>query len=277
MLKHEDNTEALPPAALARVTPEELAAAVAAIEHRRQAEADGAQPLGQILSEMGLDIAEADLLAEVQAQRVRSKRQRAWRLTGRGVRTASALAVCGLFFALAGAWLQTPNNRDGMNSQFFGETNASLGAKLLLLDRSGPSPVIRTLAETPEGRTTYCSSYAAQYAAMSRQYRFEPRLVVQEPPNMTWPVVKYHGELYLRGWTSASFSSAAAKQAERIAVYNTPAAPGMGAHPAQITIRLTPEIFADGVSYQHWPVTTPEVFYYAHLRLDKHAYEKWQP
>ncbi len=269
--------ETLSTASQSRVTAVELAAAVAAIERRRQAEADGGQPLGQILSEMGLDITEADLLAEVQAQRVRSKRQRVWRLTGRRGLVAGTLAASGLLLALAGAWLQTLNGGDGVNSQFFGETNASLGAKLLLQDRSGPSPVIRTLAETPEGHTVFCSAETAEYAAMSRQYRFEPHPIGQEAPQMLWPVVKYDGELYLRGWTSATLSHAAAKQDERIAVYNTPKAPGAGAHPAQITFRLTPNMFTNGPAYQHWPENTPAVFYCAHLHLNKHAYEKWQP
>ncbi len=274
MLKHDQLEEQ---AAKVRVTPEELAAAIAAIERRRQAESDSGQPIGQVLSEMGIDIAETELLAEVQAQRVRSKRQKVWRLIGRRGLIGGALAASGLFLALGGAWLQTPNDADGVNSQFFGETNASLGAKLLLQDHSGPSPLIRTLAETPEGHTAFCSAEAAYYAATSRQYRVEPRPIVQDASDMSWPVVKYDGELYLRGWTSATLSGAAAKQAERIAVYNTPKASGVGAHPAQITFRLTPNMFTNGPAYQHWPQTAPEVFYCAHLHLNKHAYEKWQP
>lgn len=277
MLQQETDETAPASAAQVRVTPEELAAAIVAIESRHQAEADSGQPIGQILSEMGLGIKEAELLAEVQAQRIRSKRRRAWRLTRRGGLIAGTLAASGLLLAMAGAWLQMPDDHDGLNSQFFGETNASLGAKLLLEDRSGPSPVIRTLAETPEGRTVFCSAETAEYATMSRQYRVEPRRIDQEAPEMSWPVVKYHSELYLRGWTATSLSSAAAKQAERIAVYNTPTAPGVGAHPTQITFRLTPVTFADGLAYWHAPGTVPEVFYCAHLRLDKHAYEKWKP
>jgi len=275
MLRHEENGQIAVTAAQPRVTPEELAAAVAAIENRHQAEADGGQPLGQILSEMGLDITEAELLAEVQTQRGRFKRRRAWRLTRRGGLIAGMLAASGLFLTLAGAWLQTPNNSDGVNSQFFGETNASLGARLLLQDRSGPSPIIRTLSETPEGRTVFCSAETIEYAAMSRQYRFEPHRIGQEAPSMTWPAVKYNGELYLRGWTCTTLSSAAAKQDECIAVYDTPTAQGVGPHPTQITICLNPVTFADGVAYRHWPKTTPEVFYCAHLHLNKHTWEKW--
>ena len=92
---------------------------------------------------------------------------------------------------------------------------------------------------------------------------------------MTWPVVKHGGELYLRGWTSAALTRAAAKQDDRIAIYNIPNAPGEDARPAPITIRLSPEVFADGVAYQHWPITSPPVFYVGHPRLDGHAYEKW--
>lgn len=273
MLKHDQLEEQ---AAKVRVTPEELAAAVAAIERRRQAESDSGQPIGQVLSEMGIDIAETELLAEVQAQRVRSKRQRVWRLIGRRGLIGGTLAAGGLLLALGGAWLQ-PTDSEGVNSQFFGETNASLGAKLLLQDHSGPSPVIRTLAETPEGRTVFCSADAAYYAATSRQYRVEPRPIVQDASEMSWPVVKYDGELYLRGWTSATLSGAAAKQAERITVYNTPKAPGIGTHPTPITFRLTPNMFTNGPAYGPWTENTPKVFYCAHLHLNKHAYETWQP
>lgn len=59
-------------AASARVTPEELAQAVARIEARqagqiRQQEAT--IPIGQAVEELGLDVAPEDILAEVQAQR----------------------------------------------------------------------------------------------------------------------------------------------------------------------------------------------------------------
>lgn len=274
MLNHKDNTEAAP---MAHITPEELAAAVTAIEKRRQTESGERQPISQLLNEMGLDITEAELLAEVQTRRVRPKARRAWRLPKRNVLVAGTLAVAGLFFTLAGTWLLTPNDTDGVNSQFFGETNASLATKLLVQEHSGSSPVIRTLAETPEGHTVFCSAEAAEYAATSRQYRFEPHPVTQDAQNMTWPVVKYHSELYLRGWTPAVFSQAAAKQAERIAVYNAPTAPGAGARPTQITVRLMPNMFANGIGYWHEPGTAPEIFYCARLNLDKHAYEKWKP
>ena len=279
MLKHEDNPQAPPQsAAQARATPEELAAAITRLEARKDAsqrQAEGTVAIGDVVQQLGLDATPEEVFAEVQAERKQPRKRLGWRLSLRRGRMFGGLALGGLFLTIAAVWFQPSASLDGMNSQFFGETNATLGTKILLQDRSGPAPVIRTLSETPEGKTAYCSAETVDYVALSRQYRFEPHPIPQGASNMTWPVVKHDGELYLRGWTSAAFSSAAAKQAERIPVYNIPNAPGEGAHHTSITIRLSPFIFGEGVSYQHWPAGSPEVFYVAHLHLNKHAYEKW--
>lgn len=76
MLDHQDqNSEQEQPAAQVRVNSEELARALAAIEARRQEEAqrlEGTVVLGDVVQVLQLDITPEELLAEVQAQRERS-------------------------------------------------------------------------------------------------------------------------------------------------------------------------------------------------------------
>ncbi len=60
------------PAASARVTPEELARAVARIEARQAEQArqqEATIPIGQAVEELGINVAPEEILAEVQAQR----------------------------------------------------------------------------------------------------------------------------------------------------------------------------------------------------------------
>ena len=84
MLKHQEDTEATSPvsAPQARVTPQELSEALAAIETRRQTEASrlaGTIPIEQAVSELHLDSSPEEIWAEVQTQRekVRTEQVRA--------------------------------------------------------------------------------------------------------------------------------------------------------------------------------------------------------
>ena len=78
MLKHGEDTEADAPvsAPQARVTPQELSDALAAIEARKQAEASrlaGTIPIEQAVSELHLDSSPEELWAEVQVQRGKAR------------------------------------------------------------------------------------------------------------------------------------------------------------------------------------------------------------
>lgn len=71
------------PAAQARVTPEELAQAVARIEARQAAQArrlEATIPIGQAVEELGLGLAPEEILAEIEAQRGQESRRMADRL-----------------------------------------------------------------------------------------------------------------------------------------------------------------------------------------------------
>lgn len=73
MLKHEDNPQAQPQtppssAAQVRVTPEELAAAVTALQIRKEGQ-PGTIAIGDAVEELGLDVTPEEVLAEVQARR----------------------------------------------------------------------------------------------------------------------------------------------------------------------------------------------------------------
>ena len=81
MLKHEDIPQPQTPspsAAQVRVTPEELAAAVTALQIRKEGQ-PGTIAIGDAVEELGLDVTPEEVLAEVQARRAKPKRRRDYR------------------------------------------------------------------------------------------------------------------------------------------------------------------------------------------------------
>ena len=98
MLKHEESPQTPPlPAAQVRVTPEELAAAVTALQIRKEGQ-PGTIAIGDAVEELELDVTPNEVLAEVQARR-QAKPNKARRL--RGQRFVFALGIFGVFLGLA--------------------------------------------------------------------------------------------------------------------------------------------------------------------------------
>ncbi len=86
------------PAASARVTPEELAQAVARIEARQAAQAKRLEttiPIGQAVEELGLGMAPEEILAEVQAQRGQDRGRMTGQLPDASLPRAAAAASPG--------------------------------------------------------------------------------------------------------------------------------------------------------------------------------------
>jgi hypothetical protein len=78
MLNHTENETEPVPAAQMRIKTEELARAVAAIEARRQGEAQalvGTLVIGEAVEELSLDMTPEEILAEVKAQQEEQREQ----------------------------------------------------------------------------------------------------------------------------------------------------------------------------------------------------------
>ncbi len=204
MLRQEPEETAPLPAEGARVTPEELSQALAAIEARRQAEASrlaGTIPIEQAVSELHLDSTSDEIWAEVQAQRAkaaaaqreqrrqiqeaqqaqaaqqqivtpRANRPRRW------VRFMVPLVLFGVLF------------HNGVIPHFGGH-HAPIAA-----------PILRPLAQVPDGKEVYADDSALVQVSEGKT---PAQITVSE--NATgnrWTMVKIGGHVYLRGYISST-------------------------------------------------------------------------
>ncbi len=269
MLKHEDNPQIqTQPAANVRVTPEELAAAVTALQIRKEGQ-PGTIAIGDAVEELGLDVTPEEVLAEVQAkQQARPSKKRLLRAQ----RFVLAIGIAGV---LLGTGIYSGVQTQAQSGQLIPGTEPyHVEPHILALDRAFLKPVVTTLAEAPDGKTLYCSPHAIDVAAMSRNTQESQPEISQSVTEMNWPVVKYGKDLYVRGWIRVPLSKEAAKLSD-VEVFNKPSLPQLGAAPQEVTFKLDLQTSGMGLSYQRLNPDGTGVFVFHDPRLTVHAYEKW--
>jgi len=193
MLRHDDSSEAAaPPAAQVRVTPQELAAAIARLE-ARQGENEGTIPLGDAVQELGLNATPEELLREIEAGRARQQerppRTRGARLLRIGMSglAAGALLLGGLF-AVRTAPAPPPPVVTVTAPAVPQAAPIGVPDTLLVRQRDGKMVL---LAEVPDGQPVLCLLEATENGA---------RLADFTAANVHWTLVKHGGRAYLRGW-----------------------------------------------------------------------------
>jgi hypothetical protein len=266
MLKHEDIPQTQPSsAAQVRVTPEELAAAITALQIRKEGQ-PGTIAIGDAVEELGLDVTPEEVLAEVQAKRQTTPNTK--RLM-HGRRFILALGVAGV---LLGIGINSSILTQAQSSQLIPGTNPyHIEPDILALNPTLPKPVVTTLAEAPDGMTVYCSPHAIEVAEASRNVQDTQAGVNEAVTEMNWPVVKYGKDLYVRGWMRVPLSKEAAK-ISTVEIFNKPNLPQIGTNPQPVTLRL--DGWA-GLGYQRLNPDGTGVFVFRNPRLTTHAYEKW--
>ncbi len=273
MLKHQDISQAQPQmpspsAAKVRVTPEELAAAITALQIRKEGQ-PGTIAIGEAVEELGLDVTPEEVLAEVQAWQ-QATPQRARRQRGRSFVLALGIAGVLLGFTINTGILTQPQ----ANQIVAGTEPFQVEPHLLALTPASPQPMVTTLAEAPEDKTLYCSPYDIEVAAMSRNAQEAQRYISQPITEMNWPVVKRGKNIYLRGWIRLPLSKAAAKLSD-LEVFNKPSVPQLGMTPQQVTLKLDLQTSEVGLGYQKMNPDGTGVFVFHNPRLTAHSYEKW--
>ena len=267
MLKHEEDSETSPrPAAQVRVTPEELATALSRIEARKDAgqrQVDGTIPIGEAMQQLGVDATPEEVLAEVQAIRQEPMRAK-MRRPSVAERLVLSLGLGGILLGLG----LGGNSLSQMRSHQVAEpasvstaapvpSNApkpiSLDPNLIVKDASGK---LVMLSEVGDNQPVQCT-FDNQGTTFS-QYSFDNAQAL-------WTLIKHDGKVYVRG---------------RV-------------------LKLSPKMFStDGADVTNVdndpdfvvPVTLPlndfnvvprvgsgVEFHAINIRLDGHAYEKWQP
>lgn len=197
MLKHQEETRSDAPvsAPQARVTPEELSAALAAIEARKQAEASrlaGTIPIEQAISELHLDSSPEELWTEVQASRAKAEATRQkqaqqaaaaqWVIApSRPKRRRRGLRI---FLPLLGIWTVF---HFGIVPQIFSHHRPAI--------RQGQ---MAPLSQISDGTEVYADS--AALVQISEGKPLTQIVVDKAQGENTWTVFKRGGHVYLRGY-----------------------------------------------------------------------------
>jgi hypothetical protein len=186
-----------------RVTPEELAKALAAIEARKeQSERDaaGTIPIGEAVQQLGFDSSADEIWNEVQTQRQQNHWQTQTRLP-RKTRRALIAGVCVAGLVLAGIGLHMqPSDNESQNV-------SDVPTQQIIMPQS-PQTVIKTLAEIPNNGSFYCDEATAQ-KILSRTAPTPAQVLVTngipatgQQQSVSWTFTNHAGKIYVHGFTT---------------------------------------------------------------------------
>jgi hypothetical protein len=269
LLKHKDSPETQPQsAAQVRVTPEELASAIARLEARKDASQRnlaGTIHIGEAVEQLGIEATSEEVFAEVRAGRAITPKRRA-ALWDRVWLTAS---VGMAFFGVAvSSWhfygTGNPIGQVAMNDVQSTQTQESLplsiqatglpihadpnllvadaSHKIVMLSEVSDNRPVSSLLED-EGLTSYHGGSV---------------------PGYFWTLIKHDGRVYLRGWTARISKQAMQKEGVDVSAVRD----------ASFTVPITLPV-SDFVLL---PSDNGDIMLHTHEAiLDSHTYEKWQP
>lgn len=259
MLKHEDSPEMpLQPAAQVRVTPQELAEALARLE-ARQGEREGTIPLGDAVQELGLSATPEELLREVEAGRARHQASRPRTRLAKAGRTAAAALACGLLL-LVGLFAfrseaPAPSVAVAVSAPVT-PSAAPITTPPNLLVRQ-PDHKMVLLSEVADGQPVFCDLAATDTGA---------KLADFAPGDGHWTLIKHGGKVYVRGWIGDM--SDAALRSTIVTFHPLAYYVASGLHPVPVTLPL------DG--FQSPPgLTSDNMISASHVVPDGHLREKW--
>jgi len=211
MLKNQETEQPSPipssqaPSSAPRVTPDELNAALAAIEARKQAEAAhlaGTIALDQAVSELHLDSTPGEIWAEVQAQRAAAPQKSLPQTRTLPPKRARFLRGWpALIVPAAALWI------------VIGTVAPQLGSN----HPSSAPPVVRSLGRVSDGTEVYADNAALAQIASGRP--LSQITVSDSLGHNRWRLVKIGSHVYLRGCTAGT-DSLQSLQGKPLNVYN---------------------------------------------------------
>jgi hypothetical protein len=276
VLRHQEETSIAPHAAASaaetRVTPQELADALTAIEARRterDRQIEGTIPIGEAVRQLGLEIAPDEILEEVRAQRTRQaavEEAQTLRAAQPKARPRPWLWLVALVFAPFFLYSLRSGTRVPPSPAATPVLSSSQQSAILVVDEIGERGVLRTLAEIGDGRPVRCGwtdavslltgGEASSYGYMEGQEQSGPK---------RWRIIKHGGRIYLRGWLALPMSEAAL-QTGAVTLYSAPSSK----EATPITLPVETSRYQGGTFG-----VEPEQIRLAISSLDKHAGEKW--
>lgn len=260
---HTQEEQAPPtPAALVRVTPQELASALARLEARQEAgkrHRDGTVALGEVVQELGLPVTPEELWREVQVGRTQA--QAAPRRASRArVLQAGAVFAVALALTWGGiAFLRSPPQPSAAPIAVAAPAPTpaapiAIPVGLLVRDASGRMVL---LSEVADGRPVLCG-----LAATDRGAAFAPFA----PDSLHWTLIKHGGRVYLRGWIADM--SPAALRSSPVEIHPVRAYVASGLHPVPVTLPV--DGFASTLG-----LTNDDTISASGVKPDEHFGEKW--
>ena len=272
MLKHENNPPPQAPsqpAANVRVTPEELAAAVTALQIRKEG-SPGTIAIGDAVEELGLDVSPEEVLVEVEARRIKPKRRLDYRALACAIACAALPGIIFVVFAM----LPQPTQ------SFVPPTNSAIGSvtspSVAVPADTAPIPVVRDASSIQldllslrvsdaSGKLMFISEakdHQAVHCLLEDQFSSFNSYSPGCPKSLLWTLIKHDGQWYVRGWIPRM--SKELLQREGADVDNRRAA----GYSVPVTLALS--------RFKVPPVGGGNVQFHAmDVHLDGHAYEKW--
>lgn len=239
------------PAALVRVTPEELAAAIARLEARR-AGTDGKIAIGDAVTELSLDATPEEVLAEVRAARASKPKRQLDRRSRPVIAALIFLSLLGggtvySFYGPPWGWAsQIALRSQAVTPPPAPPQHISLNPNLLVGERDGKMVL---LSEVGDNQPVYCS-YSSSFQPYS-------------PGNgIQWTLIKHGGKTYVRGWILKMSPAALAQDGADVSANGDPA----------YAVRITLPVRGFAVSN---PDSDERTFHAQNIHLDGHASEKW--
>lgn len=235
MLKSEDaaNEQTTVPAGQARVTPEELSKAIAAIEARKQAEANrlaGTIPLQEAVSGLHLDSTPEEIWSEVQSQRVKAtapdpqsfaEADAARREQLRRTQIAPSASQIWPFLRLNSRLSGRPKKRWMKILTpillIWVLVESGIGARIHFHHTGTTPSVMQSLAQIPDGKEVYADNTALIQASEGKP--ISQITVYENEDKNQWAVEKIKGHLYLRGYIPQT-DSLSSLQNKPLNVYN---------------------------------------------------------
>jgi len=269
MLNHTENETEPVPAAQMRIKTEELARAVAAIEARRQGEAQalvGTLVIGEAVEELSLDMTPEEILAEVKAQQEEQREQEeqkeasglylheyenasntpSWRMP-MWLLVSSVVSALGIII-----WWGTANQTQPISSTVYPPPVVTQNYPMVT-PIMHPNMNIQTVATIPDGINFGCYRYTLEriisgenptgipISESEKAFWYDGQhrnhIVSADPlptPNYggpDWTAIKYSGHIYVRGWASRPLSATG-----DISVFDTPEASLLKGKASKITL-----------------------------------------
>ncbi len=272
MLNHEQPPESLsPPAAQVRVTPEELAAALARLEARR-AGADGKIAIGDAVSELSLDATPEEVLAEVRAgqSQPQAVKPRSPVSLGQRLYFVAAILTVGITALWAGTTTVTPADMAASTPNPVISYDAPLEKP-----HSQQSPV-QTFQHISVDSTLLVSDMSDKMLLLSEIGNNQPvhcgyndiTFTERYPGNSGLPftLIKHGGKLYVRGWIIKMSPAVLVRDGALIQACRDTN------YPVPITVALDKFDIETSSNFESPQSST---IFAKKVHLDGHAYEKW--